>query len=632
MRKLFAITLALALIMCGAACAEVAGSYADAGGSYTYYGCEYIGYADGTACLTGYTGTEEKVVLPSKLGSHTLTEIGEEAFADNLTMKELIVPAGVTAIRARAFYNCSSLTSVTLPESLDRIDGYAFTWCEGLSSLVIPASVHSIGLEAFSCCDALTLTVQRGSYAMRWCMNNDVPYNCGIGRSGSFAYTVLSDDTAAVTDYTGTSADVTIPAELDGHAVSAIAGGAFSMNSGLVSVVIPDSVTSLGDDAFAACEALSSVTVPSSVTETGSGVFSGCGNVTLTVDAGSAAEALALAEGINLSYIEYVCGDFVYTCTADDGAVILRYTGSNEIVDIPTELDGLTVFSSAAGAFTGNETMKRVNVSFTVDSLGERPFEGCTALEYISVSPDNLALADIDGVMYIKSDRALAAYPAGRADAGFTVPEGILTISDGAFRGAQSLVSVTLPSTLTGIGSSAFEGCIALARIDIPAGVTSLGDSAFAGCTALKAVLTGDGLTDIGEGAFADCQALTSIELPAGLASLGANAFRGCSSLASFAFPQGLDAIADGTFADCLSLTAFEIPGGVISIGKGAFRGCAALGSVIVPDSVTAVGEAAFEGCEKIHLTVGRGSAAREYAQTNGIDFIYPDSYDWLNG
>ena len=44
------------------------------------------------------------------------------------------------------------------------------------------------------------------------------------------------------------------------------------------------------------------------------------------------------------------------------------------------------------------------------------------------------------------------------------------------------------------------------------------------------------------------------------------------------------------------------------------------------------IGERAFFECSQVTVTVGRDSYARTYCKENGIKFIYPDSYDWLNG
>ncbi len=74
--------------------------------------------------------------------------------------------------------------------------------------------------------------------------------------------------------------DFTIPAEIDGSAVTSIGNFAFSGCSGLTSVTIPDGVTSIGGCAFHGCSHLTSVTIPDSVTSIGIGAFEDCGELT----------------------------------------------------------------------------------------------------------------------------------------------------------------------------------------------------------------------------------------------------------------------------------------------------------------------------------------------------------------
>lgn len=65
--------------------------------------------------------------------------------------------------------------------------------------------------------------------------------------SGGFAYTLLSDGTASVTDCMLTG-DVVIPGTLDGYTVSNLAERLFFGRSGVTSVTIPASVTYFGSD------------------------------------------------------------------------------------------------------------------------------------------------------------------------------------------------------------------------------------------------------------------------------------------------------------------------------------------------------------------------------------------------
>ncbi len=65
----------------------------------------------------------------------------------------------------------------------------------------------------------------------------------------------------------------------------------------------------------------------------------------------------------------------------------------------------------------------------------------------------------------------------------------------------------------------------------IPSGVTSIGDWAFRGCSGLKSVTIPLGVTSIGDNAFSDCSGLTSVTIPSSVTSIGRGAFSGCRGL-----------------------------------------------------------------------------------------------------
>jgi len=75
------------------------------------------------------------------------------------------------------------------------------------------------------------------------------------------------------------SGDIVIPSEFNGLPVKEIGYRAFD-NSAITSVVIPNSVTSIGYGAFYGCSALTSIVIPNSVTTIGSDAFSGCSSLT----------------------------------------------------------------------------------------------------------------------------------------------------------------------------------------------------------------------------------------------------------------------------------------------------------------------------------------------------------------
>ncbi len=113
------------------------------------------------------------------------------------------------------------------------------------------------------------------------------------------------------------------------------------------------------------------------------------------------------------------------------------------------------------------------------------PFAACSKLKTISVSPEHLYFATIDGVLFRKADKALISYPAGISSSTYTIPQGITAIGDEAFSSCDFLTSVSIPDSVTSIGDWAFSACYSLTTVTIPDSVTSIGVRAFSACNSL---------------------------------------------------------------------------------------------------------------------------------------------------
>lgn len=139
-------------------------------------------------------------------------------------------------------------------------------------------------------------------------------------------------------------------------------------------------------------------------------------------------------------------------------------------------------------------------------------------------------------------------------DASF--PAGLAAIPTKAFLQAQfewGEAAVRLPDGLQSIGAEAFWGA-EMARVQLPDSLETIGACAFAGCTAkfvecfeTEAALPQTGT--IGECAFADCPNLTAAQLPAGITEMGADVYAGCTALQSLAWPAGLCSLEPQTFS-----------------------------------------------------------------------------------
>lgn len=83
---------------------------------------------DGRAIITGFTGTDEHMVIPSHIDGFEVYAVAANAF-EKYSLKSVIVSEGVEEIDWFAFYNCKELTSITLPSSIRRIGYSAFDGC-----------------------------------------------------------------------------------------------------------------------------------------------------------------------------------------------------------------------------------------------------------------------------------------------------------------------------------------------------------------------------------------------------------------------------------------------------------------------------------------------------------------------
>ena len=174
--------------------------------------------------------------------------------------------------------------------------------------------------------------------------------------------------------------------------------------------------------------------------------------------------------------------DYQYALLDDGTIEITRYKGSADRLAIPAKIAGKTVTSIRYSAFYSCDSLTSVSIPDSVEQIGTNPFAFCSKLKTISVSPEHLYFATIDGVLFRKADKALISYPAGISSSTYTIPQGITAIGDGAFSSCSSLTSVSIPDSVTSIGDCAFGSCTSLTSVSIPDSVTSIGDYAFDNC------------------------------------------------------------------------------------------------------------------------------------------------------
>lgn len=348
-----------------------------------------------------------------------------------------------------------------------------------------------------------------------------------------------------------------------------------------------------------------------------------------------------------------------------EGGYCYAYSGTETKIEIPSEIDGYTVTSTAIHEHVSFAKNDIVSVKFpnTIKNIGSDTFYYCSSLVNIELS------------------------------------NGITSIGDSAFSGCTSLKSINIPDSVTSIGNSAFSGCTSLTTIKMPTSVKSIGYGAFNYCTALSIILIPESVEEIGNNAipsnavvycyidsfaetyaknnnleyvsisnyinstiytpitknkmeltkyigeeeevivpstideysvvaiadksFVDNSYVENITLPETLLMVGTSAFEGCNNLNSVTFADGVKTIGKYAFANCKKLSKVVLPSTITQIEAYTFKNCQSLNSITIPESVTEIDLYAFYNCLNLETIYGiTGSYAETFANENGYTFI----------
>ncbi|MFT3951059.1 MAG: leucine-rich repeat domain-containing protein [Oscillospiraceae bacterium] len=229
--------------------------------------------------------------------------------------------------------------------------------------------------------------------------------------NNGYSYSVLSDGTAEITNYSGSAAFLEIPSEIDGKTVTSIGDQAFQNNSALTSVTIPSGVTRIKASAFRNCTGLTEIVIPAGITSIGYYAFSNCIRL----------DSISIPDNVTK------IGD-------------RAFWNCKSLTDIILPSG---VKSIGYGLFFDCNGLKHVTLPSGLKSVEYEMFSGCTSLSSIKIP---------SGVTNIGSN----AFFGCTSLTSISIPSSVTNIGFGAFLNCTGLKHVTIPVAVTHIGEFAF--------------------------------------------------------------------------------------------------------------------------------------------------------------------------------
>ena len=455
--------------------------------------------------------------------------------------------------------------------------------------------------------------------------------------------------------YTGEGGDVVVP-----EGVTEIAAKVFAGNEAVTTVVLPETLTTIGDAAFSEMPALTKVEVKSTA------------ELAIGTDAFLMSELLA--EVVLPEEVSLVVGDNAFAGTGfvnldlanvnvEFGECVFAFCASLETVAWP---ESMIVVPN--GTFMSCESLTSVTYSGALLGIGEMAFNDCVALESATLPADLVLIGDAafagcsslkelvvetvkpfmvnsdkteafafadcpllksvkaseasayesseDGALYVKGFAALVCLFENVTlddEGAFVLPEGIELIAPFAFLGAPEMVSVKLPSTLATIDSFAFS-LAQLQSLVVPSTVDSVDEGAFAFSFIDEVVFEPNYGIEFAENVF-NTSMVVSVVLPEGLVEIPKQTFIACEALESVVIPSTVTYIGEAAFAEAGIAGELVLPENVLEIDNGAFAYMPNLETLVLPRNLVVI-DNAWQTADV--LTICEGCASLKEIKISG--------------
>lgn len=454
-----------------------------------------------------------------------------------------------TGVVEGAMQNSVLVTRLTIPESVKSISAWAFDGCVNLKTVICepmvpPTAIFSDGVWAAFDNNAEgrkfyvpAESVEKYKTAEGWSdyaewifplgeAPVEVPETQKIYYKSS-AKVLPHEDSPWVLeifganivshDYNVVSGEGVITFDGD---VTAIGSKAFYMNTDLLEITIPESVTSIHYSSFSGCYNMI----------TFRGKYASNDGRCLIVD--NLLRAFAPA-----GLTSYEIPEGVETI----GSYAFALCDTLERVTIPDSVKTIATY-----AFYICKGLIEVTIPESVETLGNPAFNRCYNLESFSgkyASEDGRCLI-VDGALYAFAPANITSYK---------IPDGVTAIYNEVFYDYGKLETIVIPESVWVIGQYAFAYCDGLSKIVIPNGVEYIYEYAFYSCEGLEEINIPDSVISIGNFSFAWCSNVQKITLGNSLEYIGQQALCG-NRITEITIPESVTNINGFTFYGCTLL------------------------------------------------------------------------------
>ncbi len=474
----------------------------------------------------------ETVILPS-----SLTEIGSSMFKDCISLTEIDIPENVTKIGSSAFAGCTALRRFDIPEGVEGLGTSAFDGCSNLEEVTFPTTLVYIGREFLKYKQSST-----------WKDSDDFTFRgtklTRVDLSKTKVKSISGHSFQNVTTLTEVILPATFATTGSNGTLTGIGKEAFS-GSGLTSITLPATYTTINDSAFKGAANLTSVTIQADQ---------------ITVGASSFQDCTGLAS-------------FDFSKVSKTGSNAFQNTGFTQI----TVNGGITWGDNT---FQGSLSLGSVTIASDVTKIPKSMFQACTALKSVTVQATGLTEignSAFSGCTMLDT----ITWPATLSD--------LKTLGTSLFKGTAVTtmdLSKMTNVNLVKLGNNFFQDCENLKTVTLPANITQLGNYAFAGCSALQSIDLST-MTSIGTYVLQNCTEITSVTLNNSITSIPNYAFDGCTSLSSITMNENaVTTIGQYSFRNT-DFTTFKIGKAITTVNKGAFHLCDSLTAFTVDDQNT---------------------------------------------